>query len=71
MKISIAKTRNHNKWTAYHNEWGTASGRMHTLLWDSKEEVEKWISEQEVYTGFYSPIPYILPQDLVGTIVEE
>jgi hypothetical protein len=70
MKITIKETANKNKWTAYHSKWGVASGRMHTLLWGSKEETEKWIVAQNPSIGFYRPIPWILPQDLVGAEVE-
>ena len=59
-------TYNKNRWTAFHTKWGVASGRMSTLLWDSKEEVEKWISENLPSIGEYHPILWLLSQDLVG-----
>ena len=66
MIIKINKTLNNNKWAAYNSEWGVASGRISTLLWDTKEEVEEWIKNNKPSSGKYSPIPWVIPIDLVG-----
>jgi hypothetical protein len=71
MTIKIPTTANKNKWTAFHSEWGVASGRLSTLLWNDKQEVEEWIKENQPYTGTYYPIPWVLPQDLIGAEILE
>lgn len=71
MTIKIPTTKNGDKWTAYHSEWGTASGRMSTLLWSNKEEVEEWIKENPPWIGTYYPIPWILQQDLIEAEILE
>lgn len=71
MTIKIPTTANNNKWTAYHSIWGVASGRLSTLLWDNKQEVEEWIKENPPWDGTYYPIPWILPQDLIAAEILE
>jgi len=65
------KTINQNRWTAFHSQWGVACGRLATLLWDSRAEVEEWISHNLPHEGQYTPIPWILPADLVNAEIYE
>lgn len=71
MTIKIPTTANKNKWTAFNPEWGVASGRLATVLWNNKQEVEEWIKENPPSMGIYYPIPWILPQDLIKAEILE
>lgn len=69
-------------WSPYHEEYGYASGKMHTIVYDSKEECDK-VCEQynlelevrkEIHPkynhGFYMPLPFIRSIDLLDAVIE-
>jgi hypothetical protein len=69
-------------WSPYHNEHGYASGRMHTINFDSKQECDEVCKQYNLELeerkkmapsydgGFYVSLPFIRGIDLLNAIVE-
>lgn len=57
-----------------HSKYSYASGRMHTICFDTKPECDEWVKENNnLYEGCtqYISLPYITSTDLLSAEISE
>lgn len=59
------------KWSPYHSEWGYASGRAHTIQFNTALECQDWIDNNIPSSGSYKVLPLLRGQELSKAIVIE